>query len=381
MITKKYLINGPNNVVRLTNGKKIIYIFGDIHLDAREQNECPYNEKHESLDIDKFLLKFFNKETEKKFDVFVEVQQDDLLYYKNNPKYKDKYLFQMRKMLSQKINIQNNTTVISKKIPNVRFHYFDFRFYLLQEFTDLFSLPDISNMFNFPFNYEYMLTRIENMLKTIIEKLNNTLDFLLSNEPKYINKIKNVYSNDDIKKKINLIYDILVVDYIKYIINLSNEVIEYIVQNKTKITLKYLSFEQKIDIQKDFFIKLNLIDSHLIQPFSILTDLYLLRRILDKKYTNNNIIYTGSFHMIDIVVLLVKFFDFEITNIFYNGSENNDNSDNSDNSNIIELNKYIKNVDISNYKYFSKLYNIFYNEDNNIIEQCVNLFDFPPNFS
>jgi hypothetical protein len=34
-LTKQYLINGPNNVVRLENKKmnKILYIFGDYHLE------------------------------------------------------------------------------------------------------------------------------------------------------------------------------------------------------------------------------------------------------------------------------------------------------------------------------------------------------------
>ena len=76
--------------------------------------------------------------------------------------------------------------------------------------------------------------------------------------------------------------------------------------------------------------------------------------------------------MIDIIVILVKYFDFKITNIFYNDGENN---------NISDLNNYIYNIDISNYNYLQKLEIIFYNNNNNIVEQCVNLFDFPPNFS
>jgi hypothetical protein len=31
-LTKKYLINGPNNVVRLQYNKKILHIFGDFIL-------------------------------------------------------------------------------------------------------------------------------------------------------------------------------------------------------------------------------------------------------------------------------------------------------------------------------------------------------------
>jgi hypothetical protein len=49
---KKYLINGPNNVIRLTNGEKTLYIFGDIHLELNIQNECPISDTHDSIDED-----------------------------------------------------------------------------------------------------------------------------------------------------------------------------------------------------------------------------------------------------------------------------------------------------------------------------------------
>ena len=57
-LTKKYLINGPNNIVRLTDGNKILYIFGDYHYNVQNQNECPIDDKHDSIDIDKLLFKF-----------------------------------------------------------------------------------------------------------------------------------------------------------------------------------------------------------------------------------------------------------------------------------------------------------------------------------
>ena len=55
-ITQKYLINGPNNVIRLINDDKVIYIFGDFHHNINEQFECPFNEKHKS-----FILLFSDK--------------------------------------------------------------------------------------------------------------------------------------------------------------------------------------------------------------------------------------------------------------------------------------------------------------------------------
>jgi hypothetical protein len=76
VITKKYKISGPNNIVRLTNGDKIIYLLGDYHYDLDKEYECEVDSKHERLDIDKFLIKFFNKEKNKNFDFFKDEKKD-----------------------------------------------------------------------------------------------------------------------------------------------------------------------------------------------------------------------------------------------------------------------------------------------------------------
>ena len=49
----------------------------------------------------------------------------------------------------------------------------------------------------------------------------------------------------------------------------------------------------------------------------VITDLYFLRRFLDKKYIKNGIIYTGSSHMIDLIYLLTKYFNYELTHTYY----------------------------------------------------------------
>lgn len=51
--------------------------------------------------------------------------------------------------------------------------------------------------------------------------------------------------------------------------------------------------------------------------FVILTDLYFIRRFLDKEYIDTGIVYTGIIHSVDFVYVLLKYFDFDITNYSY----------------------------------------------------------------
>ena len=58
----EYLINGPNNVVRLADGNKILYIFGDYHFATEYQKECELDDNYDSIDLDKLLFKFIKEE-------------------------------------------------------------------------------------------------------------------------------------------------------------------------------------------------------------------------------------------------------------------------------------------------------------------------------
>jgi hypothetical protein len=83
-----------------------------------------------------------------------------------------------------------------------------------------------------------------------------------------------------------------------------------------KIKDNYDNFEKYINITKYIFIMYNniLLMTHLL---SLITDLYFLRRFLDKKYIKNCILYTGSFHMVNLIYLLVKYFNYELTHSYY----------------------------------------------------------------
>ena len=103
----------------------------------------------------------------------------------------------------------------------------------------------------------------------------------------------------------------------------------------------------------EIYKKLRFIQENLILSF-LYTDLYLIRRILDKKYINNCIIYTGGHHVTNIVFLLVKYFNFKIIDCFY--------SDN--NYNIKKLNNIFLKAE--------QLHNILYIFDN-FESQCIEI--------
>ncbi len=65
---------------------------------------------------------------------------------------------------------------------------------------------------------------------------------------------------------------------------------------------------------------------------SQIMDLYFLRRFLDKSYVTNGIIYTGAYHTMDIIYILINKFDFKLTHSSVNKLS------------ITDLNRNIKNI-------------------------------------
>jgi hypothetical protein len=132
----EYLINGPNNVIRLTNDDKVIHIFGDFHLNPNSQYECELNDKYDSIDIDKLLFKFIKEEKTREFDFFIEEYK---YYFKPevvNP-HRRRYIDQIRKLFKANINIENDKIITNKKYNNFRFHYSDIRDFL--NFKNIYS--------------------------------------------------------------------------------------------------------------------------------------------------------------------------------------------------------------------------------------------------
>ena len=97
-------------------------------------------------------------------------------------------------------------------------------------------------------------------------------------------------------------------------------------------------------------------------------DLYTIKRIIDKDYTKNIILYTGMAHTVNIINILIKYFFFEITHTFYNEIS------------IDKLNLKFKNNEyniIKNNYIHNNLYNYLLPE---YLSQCTNMINFPDIF-
>lgn len=348
VLTKKYLINGPNNVVRLTNGVKVLYIFGDIHIDTQHQTECIYSDKYDSMDIDKFLLSFIKNNKNIKYDIFHEMSE--ISYFKNNHTtnyYKEQYLNYMDKLFQS--NIKN-------KYTNFKFHYMDIRdnlFLFNIIHTYLLNYLDFNSIGK---NYIYRLNELKKLIYLFKKSLNKN---------KYIIKLLNKYNNLQIKNKINKIYIFLIKNLKLYLLKINN-LINFIKLNT------YNEIANVNNIYNDINIKIDKDINDIILLFRdiciVLTDLYFLRRFLDKKYIKNGILYTGLAHLSNISYLLVKYFDYKITHIDYL-SEN------------IDINDYIIKLSNNNLSHIDILSNLLRKTIDNKIYQCSNLFNFPNNFT
>jgi hypothetical protein len=361
-LTSKYLINGPNNVIRLTDGNKILYIFGDYHLDAQWQRECPIDDEYDSIDIDKLLLKFIKTEKDREFDLFIE--WDNLNPELNNV-YRKRYIDQVYKLFNSKILLKKNQIVSNKNFSNFRFHYFDIR-NSIKMIDDL--LYDYSySKLELPDNL-YAIDNIVQMNNKLITNLKLLMEYLNSNENHYINKIKNEYSNLKVKKIMNKLLKSLIFDNIKLAINNTIKINEYINKN-IKIFKNILTkLEIRIRIESDIYLKMFKNKGLISEICVVLTDLYFIRRFITKDYIKNGIIYTGASHMSDITYILTKYFNFKITNIFH--KHNNFNL------------KIIPKLKTTNLDYINDMYiNLDQLDDYLQPIQCVNLFNFPPNFS
>ena len=98
-----------------------------------------------------------------------------------------------------------------------------------------------------------------------------------------------------------------------------------------------------------------------VLTFARLTDMYFLRRFLDKDYITNAIVYTGAAHSQLYIYTLLKYFDFDITHFNYL-KESPDKFKNI----VLKIDNYLE---LKEFIYPPILY------------QCSNMSEFPPNFN
>jgi len=356
--TKKYHINGPNNIIRLEKGDKVLYIFGDYHVPLNQQTECGFSDDYESIDFDKLIFQFMKTEKRKQFDIFLETHDVNFNNINAMNPYRDIYIRNFRKLFSSKLKKEDKTVKVNPNYKNFRLHFMDIRnTIMLFEKIHFFDEKYINKVTL----HRDMKKDFEDLLD-YYKKLQNFLeDPKKISKNKYMNKVLHIYSDENIKKIMNHIYQILVLDNLKHIIEFIKDIIyrcDYSVDKKSTDSLNR---------DTGYLFKTN------INFFCLLTDLYFIRRFLDKNYISNTILYTGLTHMSDITFILVKYFDFKITNIYYH-SPNFDIMKKIPKLSIKYLDYMNVLSDNTTQTYGSK-------KSNGLLYQCTNMLDFPPNFT
>jgi hypothetical protein len=411
MSHKKEYVSGPNNLVRLEGEiegiKKVFYLFMDIHLGEAEQLEC---KDIRSSAIKQYLVKTFDdlKTQDKKYDFLLETFPD---CYRYNNHQVGIYLDQLRKLFSAAFDFDFKTKKVKKsnEFPNIRFHYIDIRSYLgykvcnpfglIYEIIDYVHLHqnlgpnnvlDIYDSVNLAssrlyFLYQTLYGKKERVKKKDIiqenyEKVANYTEKDFQKTIKYIvNKIQTQYTNNSIKKKINDIIDGKLkrffekyfeivpgfLDQLKKSYEDLSQPVDKLIEYRGEKNYLMTNYWRIVDDLKSYMLSVlnELFDLSFAQIYTIIMDLYFLRRALDKSYMTNIIAYTGAHHSANYISILVQLFDFKITHANYSKYE------------IDKLNREIKKMELLDTE---KVNSYFMPE---YLEQCIEVSKFPQLFS
>ena len=388
------LVNGPINVVRLegeiNNIKKILYVFFDYHINIKEQTEC---ESYDSKDIVTYLYDTFKTAT-KPVDFFFEVKTMNIGNNHISP-FKNIYISNISKFYNKS---KFNDSVKKNIKSNVRYHYLDIRDYLetniyyndellnihvsnIIKNKDIFS-NDYNNIISSCSQLIFELQIYKNFFDNDINKKLSRINTTNKKESKskynilyFLNKISKKYKNKDIINKVKKNYFSDILEKINNCINNLNEIKTLVLKKETYVYRYYdekIKFIEKkdntripnlyyhVDDMRPFIYKLDYLseDVHndILYIFSKITDLFFLRRFLDKDYITNAISYTGAFHSINYINFLVSNFDFKITHYSY-----------CEEKNLEKLNKIAK-TDINKLQYILSPQKLI---------QCSDLSSFP----
>lgn len=350
-------INGPINVLRL-EGKidgvsKVIYIYMDIHVDVRKQTQC---NDFKSLDLHQYLAKSFEEiSSDKPVDLFFETRKSEAILEPHQ--YKDRYIEQVQELFKREFTYEKQKIKKSERYPNVRFHYLDIRDLLFVNIdSDMDEISSILQDYWVNFNMTndnikfigFLLDNIYkevSVIKLLLEggdinkilkksKFNDNTKKIFISLSKSINKIRKSYYNKKVKEIINKYINDTIIPKIIKLLNINGELFNMIKDNKSILIPKVDKLQKTeyghlygplpIKLRELLTDLLNIYDNkyELFMDINVrLTDLYMLRRFLDKKYINNTIAYTGAGHSCTYIYFLVKYFGFKITHASYNSQK------------------------------------------------------------
>jgi len=357
-------INGPVNYIQLNgtinNINKNITIFLDKHFSINNQTRC---KSFDSIDISQYLYSTI-KNAKTSLDFFLEVRDNQLKDPISDKR--DIYIKDVMEMFKSEFVLSETEVKYSKSNPNVRLHYLDIRdhleiFYLTQSIHNN-ILPLINSLKNLVLNYDKlkktkMLTEYIQQLQEHIKKLIKNKESIQKSESQqfdkksqeyYLNKIIHKYNEETLKNNINKFFNMNTSTYKNQI----NDILSHIID---------LIFSYEMDLTNNFYLdemikSFNELNMIILKLYTLITDIYFLRRVLDKDYIKNIITYCGNYHGLNYMFFLVKYCDFKIIKIY-----------NSNNMTIDDIIAKFKNI-----SYVQEVYTMF-SLENEKIKQCVDV--------
>jgi hypothetical protein len=416
-------VNGFRLEGKVGNINKVVYLFGDYHYPISGETKCDsftsddfINYFYKTMEkTDKNIRYDFIYENYFNVDMFEE-------YKYSNSRYREKYLDEIRKFVDsdmdikeykkdKQIKLENKG---SKTFKNLRLHYLDVRsffgrnvllqteqdnFYFLDNFDKNFQFWMIDrliiNFYNMKNHLNFLADHLSvmayNKKKTFVDKIKikddhiqeeikKYSDIIKAQEPRmkqYSEKMFKKYKNKEIKDKISK-SDILitVLSHIKSVVKKLNGCLKKLLQLKeigkiSSFDLNKHTIQKKseynygidyIKTKKLFFqvkIKYEILYDDYIVLYAYLTDLYMLRRFLDKDYIEHAIVYTGMTHTQNYIRTLIKDFGFIITNLDYSKLSIKETNEVVPKKTVYELSELLRKP---------------------IFKQCVDMEKFPENF-
>lgn len=368
------MVSGPINVIRMEGDlhgiRKVIYIFMDYHLDVGMQTQC---KNIFSKDVQKYFIDSFYKLSKgnntKMYDFFPEVFPSELVEEKHLKEntgidYHEKYIEEVAKFFIKifKFDPKQNKVKLNEVFKNIRLHYIDIRDYFKHTVSSkIYSMLDIANSF---MSSDDIDTEDLELIIELMELLRDHLQFtiyILSNKKHYVsnirvikgdvsksidvksleylsNKIRNVYQHRNVKKIMNQLINFAISNFDKTIMNIDRAIERFlgyrnsIIKNNNKLTkdennpYKYGYGLSTYTIRYMIIDIVNtieyLVDGKFTGFFAIITDIFFMRRFLDKDYITNAITYTGAMHSNMYIYTLINYFNFKITHASYSKIEN-----------------------------------------------------------
>lgn len=400
--TDRKEISGPINVLRMEgqieDQVKVIYLFMNKPSEIENQTECL---NIYSQTVDKYLVNtFYNLKGDDRFyDLFVEMDvsqyqidwktRDQIISSSNLTVPRSVYLDRIVRLVqsSNQFDSRKKKSEQSLVFHNVRLHYLNITEQMVERIIlPLIKLQEIMNhypidkrtdidprVYDILENVKLDISRFERVYQTILNQPSAIIDEPFTQFARYLRKLLYSYQSTFVQKII-VNYVHLSFDRLTSLTKQIDETIKLLITTtysqenpsftyadgitKYKINLTQLIIETRG--QQVFDIRVLLINA--INIIANISDTYLLRRLLDKKYITHSIVYSSYERIIKYVQTLVDNFDFKISHSAYASEDN-----------VNDLNKTIHQR-LRNKQSIDDL--LAYPR----MSQCSDISDFPDNF-